>query len=226
MEPEDRVLVGVINRKRDLIAARDGHWYRIPQARLARGVYFEYLAFFLSGSPFGAESGTIRYFAERTGHELAYRRDLLPAETSHRRASEVYYRIGLGPLMDKLPPVRNATRRPVSFIYTTWDRFVVAREIVDLYSKNDYYVDRIFHALRDSGVRADRFWDAERRETGRGAHLRVLYDGGDFVSDPERRGDSLLMDEGQPDDAILSAIKAEIARRSGPTTINIPFDGE
>ena len=31
MLPEDSVLVGVINRKRDLVYALDQHWYRIPQ---------------------------------------------------------------------------------------------------------------------------------------------------------------------------------------------------
>lgn len=225
MEPEDRVLVGVINRKRDLIAARDQHWYRIPRERLPRGVYFEYLAFFLSGA-FGADNGAIRYYAERSGFELAYRRDLLPKEAAHQRANDVYYRIGLGPLLDKLPPVRNATRRPVSFIYTTWDRFVVAREIADLYSRNDYFVDRIYHALRDNGIHAERFWDAERKETGRGAHLRVLCEGGDLLAGPESGGDSLLMDDSQPDGSILAAIKAEIARRGGPVTITIPLEGD
>ncbi len=225
MEPEDRVLVGVINRKRDLVAARDEHWYRIPRARLSRGVYFEYLAFFLSGA-FGADNGSVRYYAERNGFELAYRRDLLPKEATHRRANEIYYRIGIGPLLEKLPPVRNSTKRSVSFIYTTWDRFVGAREVSDFYSKDDYYVDRIFHALHDSGARVERFWEAERKATGHGAHLNLLCEGGSFVAGPELEGDSLLMDDSQPDDVILASIRAEIARRGGPVTINIPLDGE
>ena len=85
--------------------------------------------------------------------------------------------------------------------------------------------EALIAALRDSGVRAERFWDAERKESGRGAHLRILCDGGDFVTEPEHRADSFLMDESQPDDAVLTAIRFEIARRGGPVTVNIPIDG-
>src|SRR4051812_24780388 len=100
MYPEDRVLIGVINRKRDLNTARDEHWYRIPRERMPRGVHVEYIAFFLSGA-FGERSGSICYYAERKGLELLYRRDLLPNEPNHKRADSVYYKVGLGDLMDK-----------------------------------------------------------------------------------------------------------------------------
>ena len=120
----------------------------------------------------------------------------------------------------------NVSKRSVSFIYTTWDRFVAAREIADLYSKNDYFVDRIFHALRD-------FWLPPRTLLGGRTHgnrarrasphpLRKQR----FVAGPEQQGNSMLMDEGQPDDTILAAIKAEIARRGGPVTVNIPLEGQ
>ena len=97
--------------------------------------------------------------------------------------------------------------RGASWLADAADVFVL-REVVDLYSKNDYYVDRIFHALRDSGVRAERFWDAERKENGRGAHLRILYDGGDFVRMHEefnrrliqeaRAGNRFIVVKGEP----------------------------
>jgi hypothetical protein len=161
MYPEDRVLIGVINRKRDLEYARDHHWYRVPQQRMPRGVYTEYLAFYLSRA-FKEKNGGIVYYAEQKGLELVRRKHLLPKEANHPRAENAYYRVALSDLIDKTPPVLNPTKRPIAFIYTTWDRFVHATQIRDLYSDTDYYVDRIYHALRDKGIRLARSASGKR----------------------------------------------------------------
>lgn len=224
MFPDDRVLVAVINRKRDFDIARDAHWYRVPQARMKRGINAEYLAFFLSGKVFKERSGGIHYYAERRGLELAYRRDLLPKEVNRPRGGDVYYKIQLGDLVEKAPPVVNPTRRPISFIYTTWDRFVHAQEIADLYSEADYFVDRIYHALRNYGVQADRFWEAESRETGLASQLRILCEKGTVVASTEEADDAIFLDEGDEEDAILAAIREEIARHGGPVMISIPVE--
>lgn len=223
MYPEDRVLVGVINRKRDLTHAREGRWYRIPQDRLPRGVNAEYLAFYLSRA-FGEQNGGIRYFAERRGLELAYRRDLLPGEADHPRANAVYYKVQIGELIEKDPPVLNPTRRVITFIYTTWDRFVHARTISDLYSQADYFVDRIYYALRNAGIPAERTWDAEYRSAP--PELRVLCQKGAVVASTEPANGVFYLDDSQQEDTILAAIRAEIARQGGPLTISIPMDGE
>ncbi len=224
MYPDDRVLVGVINRKRDLVNLRSEHWYRIPQGRMRRGVHAEYLAFFLSGAVFKEQSGAIHYYARQTGLELAYRRDLLPKEAQHPRAGEVYYKVQLGDLQLKTPPVTNPTRRRFSFIFTTWDRFIHARELRDLYSDDDYFVDRIYHALRQTGLQPERFWEAERRETGAGAELRILCDSGTVIASPERLDGRLYLDSAHETDTILNAIYSEIARQGGPVTMDIPLD--
>lgn len=151
MFPEDRVLVGVINRKRDLDVLLTECWYRIPQARMPQGVYAEYLAFFLSrAAARGRGASGIYYFARFAGVELLHRRDLLPDEAGHPRADERYYKVQLTQLEEKAPPILNSTRRSISFIFTTWDRFVGAVDVCDLYSSADYYVDRIFYALQDT----------------------------------------------------------------------------
>ncbi|MBI5669430.1 MAG: hypothetical protein HZC41_15610 [Chloroflexi bacterium] len=147
MYPEDRVLVGVINRRRDLEHARRDRWYRIPLERMPNGVDVEYIAFYFSRA-FKERNGGIHCFAELRGLELAYRHDLLPNEADHPRANHVYYKVQLGDLIEKNPPVLNPTRRAISFIYTTWDRFACAQTISDLYSQADYFVDRVYYALR------------------------------------------------------------------------------
>lgn len=223
MYPDDRVLVGVINRKRDYVHLREDHWYRIPQKRMQRGIHAEYLAFFLSGKVFGEQSGMIPYYARMRGLELAYRRDLLPKEAQHPRANEVYYKVQLGELLEKNPPITNPTRRTISFIFTTWDRFVRAGAISDLYSEADYYVDRVYHALRSKGIHAERFWEAERRETGYGAQVRVLCEGGSLIASNNPDDGGIYLDNLHHEDAILAEIYAEIARQGGPLTIDIPY---
>jgi len=223
--PEDRVLIGVINRKRDLTYALDEHWYRIPQERMPRGVNVECVAFFLSGSATKSDSG-IYYYAEKHGLELLRRKDLLPREKQHKHAENNYYKVALGEIEAKTPPILNPTRRPISFIYTTWDRFVKSETIHELYSEDDYFVDRIYHALRDRGLRPDRLWSVEGREHGIPAQIRILCENGSVVASPDPDNGTVYMDKSLDDDAILTAIRADIARQGGPVTINIPLEGD
>lgn len=144
MYPEDRVLIGVINRQRDFISLRDQHWYRIPFSA-GVDVHVDVVAFFMSRS-FKALNGGIYYYAERRGVELAHRCDLIPDEPNHKRAYEVYYKVQVGMLIEKTPPILNTTRRVVSFIVTTWDRFEVASQIDDLYSLDEAFVERLERA--------------------------------------------------------------------------------
>lgn len=225
MFPEDRVLVGVIKRKKDLRCARDALWYRIPQEVMPRGVNAEYLALFLSGRIFKEQSGGIHYFAPIIGLELLYRRDLLPDEADHPRADNVYYRVALDSLREKQPPVLNTDKRVITFVYTTWDRFVHATRIRDLYSTSDYFVDRIYHALRNTGVTAQRAWDAEKSTFSFAPGLRLICENGTFDASTQPGQGTIYMDANESEDRILAAIRAEINKRGGPLTINIPMEG-
>ncbi len=222
MYPEDRVLIGVINTKRDLKFARESHWYRIPQVRLPRGIYAEYVAFFLSGKVFGEQSGTIPYYARRRGVELAHRHELIPTQPGHKRANNVYYKVGLEPLQAKQPPITNPTRRTVAFIHTTWDRFVGAAVISDLYSQADYFVDRIYHALRSPNVRIERFWEADQYPTGYAPQLRIICQRGKVVASTDASDGGIYLDASKNDDELLAEVRAEIARHDGPYIMRIP----
>jgi len=225
MFPEDRVLVGVINRKRDLKIAQSQHWYRIPQKRMSHGINSEYLAFFLSGRVFKAQSGSVCYYARVRGVELVYRRDLLPEQADHPRADERYFKVALDPLSIKEPPIVNTTKRTITFIRTTWDRFVNATEINDLYSDADYFVDRIYHALRSRGIRSERFWETDSRTYDHAPGLRVLCEDGALTTSTHTGdGIQLLMDKSQSEQTILDQIMAEIKKRGGPADLSLPLN--
>lgn len=230
MNPEDRVLVGVVKTKRDLEFAINEHWYRIPQGRAPKGIDAEYLAFFLSGKVFKERSGGIHYYARRRGDELARRIDLLGNTKPHPRDNEWYHKIQLDDLLPRIPPIWNHPR-PLrfAFIYTTLDRFQRAETIRNLYSNADYFVDRVFHVLRQRGIKPRRTWEAVYP---RGAQVRVLADNGDEVvastqepHDPDEEIIYLRPSE-YLDDANVAAqrIIAEVNKRGGPKMVDIPIE--
>lgn len=156
MYPEDRVLVGVMPDPRDITTAREQHWYRIPQRSATHGIFAEYVAFYFTKQFPDDLRWAIHYYARRTGHELVRRTDLFPDEPDHPRAQELYYKLQLGPLRQKQPPIVSIRWRRITFIQTTWDRFTAAREINDLYRSDHAYVDRMYTRLKQDGILPDR----------------------------------------------------------------------
>lgn len=222
MYPDDRVLVGVVNRKKDFLIAQNDLWYRVPQNQMPHGVNAEYIALFLSGKPFKDKSGGVAYFAQITGFELKRRKELLPDED--KRADEIYYQIQFKKLIEKDPPILNESKRSISFIRTTWDRLISAKTIADLYSQADYYVDRIYHALRSRGIRSTPYYTTDYRETQVPAQLRMVCDNGNelVVSSEPKQGEMNLLDN-LPEDKFLQEILRRIAGSDGPVTIDIPI---
>ena len=163
MHPEDRVLVAVMNRPKDLELARSEGWYRLPEKKATAGAFFEYVAFYFTAA-FAEQKWAIHYYARRLGHELLTRRELLPNEPDHPRARDRYYKLQLGPLQRREPPIVSLRWRRISFIHTTWDRFEGAQEINDLFIEGDEFVDRLYHALRESDLAPERRFPV--RESG------------------------------------------------------------
>lgn len=148
MYPEDRVLVACLPKPSDFALLQQKGWYRIPQKYAPKGVYAEYYAFYF-GRHFGPDKWTIRFYAPQVGQELVTRRALFPDEPDHPRADSYYYKIQLGPLQQLARPIISLHWRRVTFIHTTWDRFVEAAEINDLFVEGGEYVDRLYATLRD-----------------------------------------------------------------------------
>lgn len=134
MEPDDeaRVLVAVITRPRDLQLAREQGWYRIPLAHLPRQLAAEYLAFYQTAA-FGVERWSVRYYAPIRRYRIATRRELLPDEANHPRASARYYCLELGPLAELPLPVPAARLRRLTFITTTFGQLRRARDVRELW---------------------------------------------------------------------------------------------
>jgi hypothetical protein len=151
--PSDRVLVGIMNSRRDFAIARDEGWYRIPQRRAPDSATEAVVLAFYFTKAFGEEKWAIHYYAPVEGHELARRHDLLPDQPDHPRADEAYYKLQIGPLMKLDDPIPSLRWRRVTFIESTWDRFIAAEEINDLYVSGD---DGLYVTLKDENLHPER----------------------------------------------------------------------
>ncbi len=221
--PEDRVLVGVMPNPADLDIARDQHWYRVPVKHAPAGIQAEYVAFYFTGKYPPDLRWAIHFYARRTGHELARRVDLIPDQPKHPRAQEMYYRLQLGGLKRKSPPIVSLRWRRITFIQTTWDRFVAATEVNDLFSTDDVFVDRIYHVLKERGIQPVR--QTEFREQGMTYTVDMLIpcqDGAVILSNsPESPASALALTGNEAQD--LENIQAAIKQYGGPRMVDLPL---
>ncbi len=177
MYAEDRVLVAYMPRPADFAIVKAEGWYRIPQKHAPKGLHAEYFAFYF-GRHFGGEKWAIHYFARQMGHELVTRRSLFPNQPNHSRADDWYYKVQLGALQRLERPIISLRWRRVTFIHSTWDRFQQATEINDLFVDGDAYVDRLYAALKERGIQAERQYRVEEQGTVYEVPLAILGDNG------------------------------------------------
>ncbi len=152
-----------MSRPQDFQIARDQGWYRVPEKKATRGIFFEYVAFYFT-SAFAEKKYAVHYYARRLGHELVTRRELLPSQPNHLRADEPYFKLQLGPVQQREPPIVSLRWRRITFLHSTWDRFEAAQEINDLFAEGDEFVDRLYHALRETDLAPERQYPV--REAG------------------------------------------------------------
>jgi len=152
MEPERyaTVLVVLLNNERDLVIARDQHWYRIPFKHVPkRGVNAPILAFYQTKA-FDEGKWSILYYAHATAWNVAPRIRLFPDEPNHPRANELYYQVLLKELRTLPHPIVSRKWRRFTFIVTHWARLEAAYEVSELLH-GSIWEERLWRALRRMG---------------------------------------------------------------------------
>ncbi len=148
MKPGARVLVVLMNNPRDLQAAREQGWYRIPQARAPKNLaQADYLAFYQTRA-FGNEKWSIHHYAPVRGQDTIRRRDLLPDEPDHPRANAPYACVRLGPLETLAEPIIGEKGRRLLFVMTTGLQFITARHVEDLLRKHPIAGDPLYRIIK------------------------------------------------------------------------------
>jgi len=152
--PDDRILVAVMNNQEDWQRIQDEGWYRLPVKHAPEGTPdFDWLAFYFTRA-FDRDKWAIHYYARIEGHELLTRKELIPAEPGHPHANRWYYKLQIGPLQHKLPPIISQNWRRITFIVTTGDRFETAEEINDLF-EDQSPAGRLYVTLKETGIHSE-----------------------------------------------------------------------
>ena len=131
----ERVLVAVVNNARDFEIARTAGWYRIPVQRAPRQIGADYLALYLTGRFAPELRHRVTYYAPIRAYRLVRRVELLPAEADHPRAQEQYFKLEIGPLRELGTPVISEKMRRITFISTSLEQLLHARDIRELWHK-------------------------------------------------------------------------------------------
>ena len=160
------VLVGVVKSRRDLALFLKEHWYRVPASHLPKRKP-QYLALY-QPAVFGAEGKCVRYYARVAKITRKKRVELFPEEAAHPRSRDEYARIETGRSVALKRPVRNTSPRRVSFAFTTLERLLAAKNMLQLYDVAETEM-MLARALRKAGIKASpQFWVTDRK-------LRVRY---------------------------------------------------
>jgi len=158
----ERVLVVLLNNRADWRRVQEEKWYRIPVKRAPERVAADYLAFYRAKALAPAAFGVYHY-APVLRYRLRRRRDLLPEEADHPRADDWYYQIFLGECRTLPRPIPSRRLRRVTFIPTTLEKLLTAREINDLWL-SDGRQESLWRLLQREGYDVERFYRINERE--------------------------------------------------------------
>jgi very-short-patch-repair endonuclease len=197
MEARGEVLVAIINDLLDMGIARDQHWYRIPVQsvdNMLRDRWSpQWLAFYQT-KVFGHEAHAVNYFARVTDIRQVFRWQLFPEQPHDEKGKRRYYQLMLSPLQRLPRPIFSRRQRRIVFIPTTWQKFVSASEINDLYDESPLE-DKLWAEMKRFQIGAERqeFVEVKDRPYAldfalycASGKIDVETDGDTWHADPER----------------------------------------
>jgi very-short-patch-repair endonuclease len=152
------MLVAIMNNRADFAIARDQHWYRIPvrsaERLLKKRWPPDWLAFYQT-KVFESERYSVRYYARVIEIQKAFRWQLFPDELINDKTNRRYYQLLLSPLEELPEPILARRWRRIVFIPTTWEKFITAVEINDLFDESPLE-DRLWAEMKRLGIDAER----------------------------------------------------------------------
>ncbi|MGQ9546805.1 MAG: endonuclease domain-containing protein [Dehalococcoidia bacterium] len=196
-EARGEVLVAIMNNLLDFAIARDEHWYRIPvhvvESRLKKRWPPQWLAFYQT-RVFGSEAYAVNYYSRVLAIRKVFRWQLFAEQPHDEKGKQRYYKLWLSPLQRLPQPILSRRWRLIVFIPTTWQKFVNAVEINDLYDESPLE-DRLWAEFKRVNINAERqeFVQVKRRNYSldfaiycASGKIDVETDGDTWHASPER----------------------------------------
>jgi hypothetical protein len=135
----------------------------------------------------------------------------------------MYYKLQLGPLKRKEPPIISQRWRRITFIQTTWDRFVAASEINDLFSSDSIFVDRMYHALRNRGIHVERAVEVKSKQETYLVDLLIPCKKGAVMIAGASGGPPAALILAEDEGLNLAAVDKAIQQYGGPLMTDVPL---
>ncbi|MCP4110661.1 MAG: DUF559 domain-containing protein [Desulfobacteraceae bacterium] len=155
---KNEVLVAIINNLSDFAIAQNQNWYRIPAKSVEKWLKKRWpprwLSFYQT-KVFGNEKWAINYYAEIIDIRKVFRWQLFPDEPVNKKTETQYYQIVIEPLQRLSKPILSRRLRRIIFISTTWEKFINAVEINDLYDESPLE-DRLWAEFKRLKINAER----------------------------------------------------------------------
>ncbi len=158
MSKHGEVLVAIVNDKRDFAIIRNQKWYRIPVSSVKKWLNErwppQWIAFYQT-KVFGNEAYSVSYYAQVLDIRIVRRSQLFPNDPPDKKSNYRYYQLILS-LLKKLPqPIFSRRWRRIVFIPTTWQKFINAIEINDLYDESPLE-DRLYAEFKRHNIPGER----------------------------------------------------------------------
>ena len=205
MAKRGEVLVAIINNQRDFAILQDRHWYRIPVSSAKKWLKErwppQWIAFYQT-KVFGREAYAVSYYAQVLAIRTVRRWQLFPKEPRDKKSNYWYYQLMLSPLKKLPKPILSRRWRRIVFIPTTWQKFIHAVEINDLYDESPLE-DRLWAAFKRHNIPAERqaFITIKRQNYALDfavycakGNLDVETDGDTWHANPEKAAEDNLRD--------------------------------
>jgi len=158
MSKRGEVLVAIINDKRDFAIVQNQNWYRIPVSSAQKWLKErwppQWIAFYQT-KVFGGGAYSVRYYAKIIDIRTVYRHELFPNELLNEKSNRQYYQLIFASLKELPTPILSRRRRRIVFIPTSWQKFIKAIEINDLYDESPLE-DRLWAEFKRHNIPAER----------------------------------------------------------------------
>jgi very-short-patch-repair endonuclease len=158
MSKRGEVLVAIMNNKLDYAIWRERLWYRIPVSSVEKWIKErwapKWLAFYQTMA-FGAEKHAINYFAEVLDIREVRRWQLFPNEPHDEKSNRRYYQIFVKSVQPLPKPIYSRRYRRIIFIPKTWEKFINASEINDLFHESSLE-DKLWAEFKQHNIPAER----------------------------------------------------------------------
>ncbi len=153
---ENDGLIAILKEISDLAILKNEGWYRIPVKSTPNRWPPEWMAFY-QPKIFGDDAYQIKYYGNVQDIRRVKRFDLFPNEISSIKAEQQYFQVFIDELLERPTPIYSVRQRRLVFIPTTWQKFLNAAILNDLFDDSPLE-EKLWLELKNRNIDAERQW--------------------------------------------------------------------